>query len=590
MKSIQGKMVVLYILLVLVAMEIIGVQLVQRLQNYYDQNFRTTLETQANLLAGFATRYFAGEQSEAYLGDLVDDFRLQTGAQITVVDAGGMLLAASGAQQDQLGKRLQQPHIIRALSGVSATEVRRESQGKARTLYLAVPVRRHGEVVGSVGLSSSLDEVDRTLSEIKGIFLKATATALLATAALGFALARTITKPIQEVTNQAQAIADGDFDEPVTVYSQDEVGQLAAMFNHLRERLKANLTALSQEKEKVEAVLANLSDGVVALDSAGTILLINPAALRLLPLTHDASQIVGRDFAAVFPQLDLEITTSPTPTASTVELVDKYQQKRVLRVHMATFKTDPAGPGLVITLQDITDEERLEAMRREFVANVSHELRTPLTAAKSYVETILDEDETLEPGLRRRFLTVVNDEVDRMVRLIRDLLQLAQLDAGRAPLKKQPLSLPDLARKVMERFQVQARHHQLTLDFQAPDPLPPVVADRDRLDQVLANLIGNAVKYSPPRGKIQITITAETGAGVKTTVSDSGPGIPTSDQGRIFERFYRVDKARSRAQGGTGLGLSIAKQIIEAHGGTIQLASVVDEGTAVSFTLPAGSE
>ena len=584
-------MVVLYLLLVLIAMEIIGVQLVRRLQNYYDDNFRTTLETQANLLASFAARYFTGEQSEAYLGDLVDDFRLQTGAEIVVVDAGGMLLAAGGAQRGQLGKRFQQPHIIRALSGVSTTEVRREDNKKARTLDLAVPVQRGHEVVGAVGFSSSLAEVDHTLTEIKAIFLTATLTALMATAALGFALARTITRPIQEVTNQAKAIASGDFGEPVTVHSQDEVGQLAAMFNYLRQRLRENLTALSQEKEKVEAVLANLSDGVVALDAAGSIVLVNPAALGLLESDQKIHDLIGRPFAEAFPELDLKPAPAQTRAENTiVQFEDKYGHKRVLRVYMAAFKTGPAEPGLVITFQDITDEERLESMRRDFVANVSHELRTPLTTAKSYVETILDQDETLAPQLRRRFLTVVNDEVDRMARLVRDLLQLAQLDAGRIKIKKQAIHLPALVENVIERFRVQAQRSRLALTLTADESVPPVAADKDRLDQVLANLIGNAVKFTAPGGRIKITVGPAAGGQIKTTVADSGSGIPAEDQPRIFERFYRVDKARSRSQGGTGLGLSIAKQIIEAHGGHIWLTSTVGKGTEVSFTLPVSPE
>lgn len=587
-------MVVLYILLVLIAMEIIGVQLVQRLQNYYDSNFRTTLETQANLLASFAVRYFAGEQSEAYLGDLVDDFRLQTGAQITVVDAGGMVLAASGDQKEQLGKRLQQSHLTRALSGVPAAEVRRESQQRARSLYLAVPVKRGNQVVGAVGLSSSLSEVDRTLNEIKGIFLKATVSALAATGALGFALARTITEPIQEVTRQAAAIAAGDFGDPVTVHSEDEVGQLAAMFNYLRERLQENLTALSQEKEKVEAVLANLNDGVIALDPTGNIALINPAALRLLKWAGkgDQDNIGGQSWAQAFPKLDLAeaLEKAASGQVVTLNLAGEGTGGRIIRAHLAPFSADGAQPGVVITLQDITDQEKLESMRREFVANVSHELRTPLTTVKSYVETIMDEDDSLEPDLRRRFLTVVNSEVDRMTRLVRDLLQLAQLDAGRVRWQKRPLNMGALAAEVLESFQVQGDQHQLSLRLQAAPDLPPVAADRDRIEQVLTNLISNAIKFTPAGGCIQVSVAANANHMVQTSVSDNGVGIPQEDQSRIFERFYRVDKARSRAMGGTGLGLSIARQIVEAHGGSIELHSAPQEGTTVSFVLPVYTE
>ncbi len=585
-------MVILYILLVLVAMEIIGVQLVQRLQNYYDNNFRTTLETQANLLAGFAARYFTGEQNEAYLGDLVDDFRLQTGAQITIVDASGMVLAASGAQREQLGKRLQQSHLTRALSGVPTAEVLRESEQRSRSLHLAVPVKRGRQVVGAVGISSSLSEVDRTLNEIKGIFLKATASALLATGALSFALARTITKPIQEVTNQAAAIAAGEFGEPVTVYSEDEVGQLAAMFNYLRERLQQNLTALSQEKEKVEAVLANLNDGVVALDPAGKIVLINPAALHLLQAKCNAEDILARPWAEAFPEINLEsaLNKAVPGKIATVHLEGEATGGRILRAHVAPIASDAAQPGMIITFQDITDQEQLESMRREFVANVSHELRTPLTTVKSYVETILDDDDSLKPDLRRHFLTVVNDEVDRMTRLVRDLLQLAQFDAGRAHWKKRPTDLSSLAADVLERFQVQAERRQLTLELKVTKTLPQVSVDRDRIGQVLSNLISNAIKFTPAGGCIQVSVTAASENMIRTAVTDNGAGIPAEDQPRIFERFYRVDKARSRSLGGTGLGLPIARQIVEAHGGYIKLSSVLGQGTSVSFLLPAISE
>lgn len=580
-------MVVIYILLVLVAMEIIGVQLVRRLQSYYETDFRTALETQANLLAGFAGRYFSGEQPEGYLGDLVDDFRLQTGAEIVVVDASGMVLADTGETQGQLGKRLGRPELTRALAGVVGSEVRRDSETGARTMYLAVPVRRDAQVVGAVGLSSSLAEVDFTLNEIKGILLKATAFALLATVFLGFALARTITQPIQEVTRQAGAIAAGEFGQPVTVRSEDEIGQLAAAFNYLRERLRETLREISSEKEKVEAVLANLSDGVLALDPAGCIVHINPAARSLLHLRQAGEAVLGRPWEEVFPDLGLEKELARAQSGSpvTIRLQGEKTGGRILKVHLAPFKSGENQAGVVLALQDISEQEQLESLRREFVANVSHELRTPLTTIKSYVETLLDSEGTLEPGTGRRFLEVVNAEVDRMTRLVRDLLQLAQLDAGRVRWDKRPLDLARVVDDVVERFRVQAERGKLTLTVVAAKALPPVCADRDRIEQVLGNLIGNALKFTPPGGKIELHLTQE-GQMVRTAVRDTGVGIPLEDQPRIFERFYRVDKARSRALGGTGLGLSIARQIVEAHGGEMVLRSTPGEGTEVAFTLP----
>lgn len=587
MRSIQGKIVLIFILLVIVAMEIISVQLTRRLQSYYETNFRTALETQANLLAGFAVRYFSGEQPESYLGDLVDDFRLQTKAQIVVVDAGGMVLAGTGEARAQLGKRLQQPELTRALAGLAASEVRRDTVTGARILHLAVPVRREGQVVGAVGLSSSLAEVDRTLNEVKGILLKATAFALLATIFLGFALARTITQPILEVTRQAAAIAAGRFGEPVTVYSKDEIGQLAAGFNYLRERLRETLDEISSGKEKVEAILANLTDGVLALDPGGRIVHINPAARNLLRLQQPAAAVLGRPWQEVFPELGLEkeLERVQAGGSASVRLEGEKTGGRMLKIHLVPFKGGSAQAGVVLTLQDVTEEERLESLRREFVANVSHELRTPLTTIKSYVETLLDNEDTLDPAVSRRFLTVVNAEVDRMTRLVRDLLQLAQLDAGQVRWDKRPLDMGQVVQEVAERFRMPAERAGLTLTVRRPENLPPVIADRDRVEQVLANLISNAIKFTPAGGWVELCLTRD-GQVVRTTVADSGVGIPYEDQPRIFERFYRVDKARSRALGGTGLGLSIARQIVEAHGGEISLASEPGKGTEVTFTLP----
>jgi two-component system sensor histidine kinase VicK len=591
LRSIQGKMVIIYILLVLVAMEIIGVQLVRRLESYYETNFRTTLETQANLLAGFALRYFSGDETESYLGDLVDDFRLQTGAQIVVVDAAGMVLAATGEGSSQVGKRFQQHEFTRALAGVTASEIRHAGTAGERILYLAVPVQRENQTVGAVGLSSSLVEVDKTLNEIKGILLKATTVALLATVLLGFALARTITQPIQEVTRQAAAIAEGDFGQPVRVYSKDEIGQLAAGFNFLRERLQQTLSEISSGKEKVETILANLNDGVLALDPDGNVLHINPAARNLLRLREPSSNILGRPWDEVFPKLGLaeELKKVQQGVATTSRLEGVLAGERVLRVHLAPFKSSSNLAGVVITLQDITEQEKLESMRREFVANVSHELRTPLTTIKSYIETMLDAEESLDEATSRRFLKVAVSEVDRMTRLVRDLLQLAQLDAGRMRFDKRPLDLAQLLHEVAERFSMQIQQRDLQLTLEIAPHQPRALADRDQIEQVLANLISNAIKFTASGGRINLGL-SQRGAFLTVTVRDSGVGIPAEDQPRIFERFYRVDKARSRALGGTGLGLSIARQIVEAHGGEIRLESTPGEGTKVSFTLPIVTE
>ncbi|HHW56036.1 MAG: ATP-binding protein [bacterium] len=585
-KSIQWKMGLLYFLLILIAMQVIGVQLLQSLQQYYENNYADGLTAQGELIGGLLRRYFTESLQEDYIASLVGEFRLETGAEIIVLDSNGVVLGASQGRSYLVGKRWGQPEISRALTGIKGQEIRWDPIRQERLMSTAIPVLDGRETVGVVYLSGSLAEIDRTLQDIRTFLLSATAIALIITAIIGAGLARTITRPIQEVTQKAALIAAGDFDQRITIRSADEIGQLGETFNYLSSRLQETLREIAHQKNKVEAILTNMNDGVLALDEGGSLIHSNPAACRMLGLKEE--EALGKPWQEipVLEQLEpvLEEVWAHKKNIST-QLVVVQKNPRVIQVHLT-----PLGDvgenlrGTVIALHDITEQEKLESMRKDFVANVSHELKTPITTIKSYVETLLDGAVTDEK-LVIPFLNVVATETDRMARLVRDLLQLSQLDYEEVRWEKRPLALPELVQNAARRWLVEMEKKKLCLALDLAPDLPLVLADKDRVEQVLENLLSNAVKFTPEGGSITITGAAEENF-VRVVIADTGIGIPPEDQSRIFERFYRVDKARSRSQGGTGLGLSIAQELIRAQGGDITLDSEPGKGTRVSFTLP----
>lgn len=342
--------------------------------------------------------------------------------------------------------------------------------------------------------------------------------------------------------------------------------------------LNTSMSDMAAEKNKVETILLYMTDGVVAFNADGELIHINPAAMKLLSVTEEN---VG-SFDELFARLGTDFTIGQflylfkEPVERSIDYGDRH-----FMAYLAPLVSENKVGGVVAVFQDYTKQQKLDNARREFVANVSHELRTPITVVKSYAETLMDyreHDETEE-----HFLTVIDSETDRMTRLINDLLTLSRLD-NRTELKKTEFSLTELLRSVCERLSIEAGEHRQTLVQEIGD-VPLMTADRDRIEQVVINIIGNALKYTPDGGTVRVSCKAD-GDRAHLTVSDSGIGIPAEDLPRIFERFYRVDKARSRAQGGTGLGLAIAKEIVDAHGGDIRIESAEGKGTSVYITLP----
>ena len=584
-KSVQWKIVFIYSLLILFAMQLFAVYLTQSLERYYLNNYSRNLESQGLLLANFLERYLvSGDEGEAIDGLVLEYSRYAGTIDIMVLDSFGRVLSSSSLDHSMRGQRMFQQEITRALSGSRSEETRLDPETKERVKYLALPVQSGEKTLGVVYLMGSLEPIYATLREIQYLFLTGAILVIGITVLLGFILAKTITGPIQEVTTKAAQIAHGDFRQRIKVRSQDEIGRLGEMFNYLSRQLEATLREISTEKGKVEAILHHMTDGIVALTRDGRVMHLNPTARRLLgiaegmePATEQLAQLVaGVDLLALL--------SSGKQESREVSL---HAQKRSLLVSYVPFHTQELAEasffGVLIVLHDMTKERELIRFQQEFVANVSHELRTPLTTLKSYTETLLS-GAMYQPDVCLSFLSTMEKETERMVRLVKDLLVLSQLDYQQVAWRKRCQRLDEVVAEVMHELRVKFQQNR-RVNVSLPRDAVTLCFDRDKIKQVLINVSQNAYKYTSSGGQVAVSL-ERTDVDVIIRVLDDGIGIPLEEVQKVFERFYRVDKARSRDFGGTGLGLSIAREIVEAHNGSIVLHSDLDQGTEVVIRLP----
>ncbi|AMA71479.1 MULTISPECIES: cell wall metabolism sensor histidine kinase WalK [Aneurinibacillus] len=592
-QTVQWKIVILYLLLILIAMQVIGAYFIRSAESYYLNNFNETLNTQANLLAVNVEKYLEEEMvPREDIDNLIHNLFALRNADVQLLDQNGIVLTTTEENKAFIGQKNTRAEVNMALLGTRNESIQYNPETRQRVKVLALPIKKGTKILGVLYMVASMEEVYHTMRQINGIFATGTGIALLLTAALGIVLARTITTPVKEITRQATAMANGDFNRQVRIYSEDEIGQLGETFNLLTRRLKQALSQTEAEKEKLSSILANMSDGVIAADGDRNIILVNKPAQRILGVSYKT--VLGKNLYEVLsiPGDSDERDSLFEENGSLLMDMNVEGEERLIRFSFTVLKNraEQKHAGIIAVLQDVTEQKALERERQEFVANVSHELRTPLTTLKSYLEA-LEEGVVDDPELSRRFLRVLLNETDRMTRLVTDLLQLSRYDAGQYNFDFQPVNVPELLQDVVERFALQSRQEniELQLDFPAHD-LPPVKADRDNIIQVLDNLISNAMKYSNENTKVMIQACEVGEKYVRIDIMDEGMGIRKRDLTRIFERFYRVDKARSRSMGGTGLGLSIARQIVLAHGGTIEIDSEWQKGTRVSFTLPVYEE
>ncbi|MCM3168367.1 cell wall metabolism sensor histidine kinase WalK [Peribacillus frigoritolerans] len=593
-RSIHFKFVLIYVLLIFVAMQIIGVYFVGELEENLVGNFTKSIKGHVNLLT-----YSIGEEMEKERGE--EDPTLEEAidailrdrdnssndiSEVRVIDTRSRRVIGTSAQgnQDIVGKKTTEVLIKNTLTfGKEDSDIFRDKKTGRRLWVLSTPIEANGGVIGAVYVIAEMENVFEQMDEINSIFMTGTAIALVITAILGILLARTITRPMSDMRKQALVMAKGNFSRKVRVYGDDEIGQLAVTFNNLTKKLQESQSSTEGERRKLSSVLANMTDGVISTDRRGRVNLINEPAAQLLNVSSETVmnqpiiEVLGLEEEYKFEDL-LEERES---------IILDYSKKNypfVLRGNFSVIQKETGFVnGLITVLHDITEQEKIESERREFVANVSHELRTPLTTMRSYLEALAEgawKDEEIAPS----FLSVTQNETERMIRLVNDLLQLSKMDSKDYRLKTGWVNFNKFYDHIIDRFEM-TKNDDITFKRDLPKEAYFVDIDEDKITQVLYNVISNSLKYSPEGGQVTFRVRASDGF-IIVSITDQGVGIPKNVIDKIFDRFYRVDKARARNLGGTGLGLAIAKEMVVAHGGKIWAESVDGKGTTVFFTLP----
>ncbi|MBP3634053.1 MAG: HAMP domain-containing protein [Oscillospiraceae bacterium] len=577
MRSLRTKMVMILVLLILALMTVVGAFLINGVGNYYiddfyvqmEQTFSQSFISQLQELAASETG--SPERMKELLmaqSDLGIDLSQRN---VYVLDSQGSVLASSN-QEMTVGLT---SNVLKAMNG----EVGLDSAISAEIMDLAVPIEG-GETDYIVYVLDNKLAVNNLTGELFSIIVQSLILGLVICVILAFLLSQILITPITALTTGTRQVAAGEFSQKLEVTSRDEIGTLTRNFNHMSQVLQNTISQVENERTKLSTLFLHMTDGVVAFNPAGTVIHCNPAATRMLSKNLD----VTATFEEVFGQ-DTEFSKLLTLKRSEYLECQKRVGERELELFMAPFSSDQSVGGAMVVIHDVTEQRKSEQTRREFVANVSHELRTPLTNVKSYAETILSAGDDLPKELRENFLGVIVSEADRMTRIVKDLLTLTKFDYGKMEMNISRFAFKEAIENVYKAVALDAQNHGHTLTLECPEDLPHVDGDRERLEQVIMNLVSNAIKYTADGGKISI-VAWEGRKHVYLRISDNGIGIPEKDLPRLFERFYRVDKARSRESGGTGLGLSIAKEILTQHQGDIRIESVYGEGTDVTITLP----
>ncbi|MDH8678492.1 ATP-binding protein [Fusibacter bizertensis] len=582
LRSIRSRFTIIYFLLVFIAMIIAGIFIVQSLEDYNLNVVSKRLDDISQIMMSELAKVETDDLSEVKveLQETLDrhvDIGLRE--EMFIIDSKTHDIIATSTENinRDVTEILNDNLVIEGLIG-NTIEKNIELSQSVKTKDKVYPIFKNNKQLGVIYLRYDLNDIYESISMARMIIFRAIVTSLLVTIVIGFIISKSITDPINEVTKKATLLAEGDFNQFVEIKSEDEIGTLSSTFNFLAGELKRGISEITREKSKLEAIINYMEDGLIAINAEGKIIHSNPKAIKMLANEDQFDDDLIGDLLSIYNSGRVESGVG-TKTITAKGLV--------LKVNFAPFLDEESNRvGIVFVLQDITEAQKLENMRREFVANVSHELKTPITSIKSYTETIL-EGRVDDPELQKVFLEVVNTEADRMSRLVSDLLELSNFDSNSTKIKKSVQNLDVLIDNCILKLQVTADQKKQV--FTKHYSIPPIVAniDKDKIEQVILNILSNAIKYSVEAGTIDIELRlGEDETEFDIVIRDTGMGIPDEDLGRIFERFYRVDKARTRAHGGTGLGLSIAKEIVEAHQGRIRIESEVNYGTKVTICLP----
>lgn len=594
LQSLHIKLVVIYVLLIIIGMQIIGLYFTNNLEKELTKNFKTNINQQIKSINyDIRTVYNENKSSpnkiQKEVQKVVDEYALRTEIDtIRFIDDSEVILATSNdTTKENINQKINDKQIQNSLSLGKTNDrikLRDDPDGKVRVWVKNFPIKDNNKILGVIHIEESIESVYAQLMKINSIFIIGTGLSLLITIILGFFIARTITKPIADMRNQALEMSKGNYTNRVKVYGNDEIGELALTFNNLSKRVQEAQANTESEKRRLDSVITHMSDGVIATDRRGRVRIVNEMALKMLDMNKD--DVEGRHVLDILA-IEAHYSLDELQDIAGGIIIDINEKERlIVRASFSTIIQDTGFiTGYIAVLHDVTEQHHVENERREFVANVSHELRTPLTSMRSYIEA-LEEGAWKDENLAPQFLSVTREETDRMIRLVNDLLQLSKMDNTDDNLNKELIDFNMFIHKIINRFEM-SEGKNATFIRDIPKNGIFVEIDPDKMTQVFDNVITNALKYSKGRKKVEFHVKQNTLFNRMTIqIKDNGIGIPLNKVDKIFDRFFRVDKARTRKMGGTGLGLAISKEIIEAHNGRIWANSKEGYGTSVYITLP----
>jgi len=584
--SLRGRMVMTALVATAVVLGVMLLLAGPILERRARDDAFASLTAEARLMARVVEDALAGGASKGDLDGRVDAAAREVDARVTIIGADGRVLAdssLSGAALSAVENHGGRAEVVGALAGRVSRAERVSATVGVRLLYAAVPIYRAGEVAGVARLSRGSERIE---AQGKALWRSGALAGLIALAASGLVsllLSAGLGRSLAEIMQTARQLASGDLAARIRVSREDELGELARIVNHSADELQQRLAEIARDRGRTDAILSAMDDGVLAVDHRGIVMLANPSLARAMALRSP----FGRHYLETIRQPEVAALVEDvlrTADRCSIE-VEILALRRSFTITGVPFPGVEGAPhGAVLTFNDTTERQQVDAMRRDFVANASHELRTPLTSIRGFVEALEDGAKD-QPGTAERFLGKIRTHADRMAALVEDLLELSRLESSARAPEPDETRPGEVAADVVASFAEQAGRKPLTLRHEERG-VGAVYTDRERLRRILENLVDNAVKYTPAGGSVVVTTTAGPDGSARIEVKDDGPGIEAEHRERIFERFYRVDKARSRELGGTGLGLAIVKHLAESIGAEVTLESEPGRGSSFTVLLP----
>ncbi len=596
-RSIHFKIPLLFIFLLLIALQLIATNFLRQLELQTINNFQEQVQLQVGYLKNTIQPILAQDTTEEAKEELIYQILQDYPAgnyivETRVVDAQGYILGTTDqSAQSLVGTKSTETDIQQTLLLNSSTNYEYTSDN-IRYWKLVSPIEQansNSQVLGALSIRTNIESSYKQVQNIGIIFINASLVAIGITIVVTFLISQGITRPIEAMKHQTERIADGNYTGEVKIYGDDELGQLGQAINDLSTKVKEAQETTESERQRLDSVLRHMSDGVIATDRRGRVVIVNNAALDILNIQSE--NLIGKPIMDI---LKLDESWSfrnllETQDENVMQIVEE-DSGSVIQCEFSVIQRDSGFiSGLVCVLTDITEQEKIDRERRNFVSNVSHELRTPLTSIRSYTEALVD-GAWENPDIAPNFLNVIETETNRMMRMITDLLNLSRMDENRLGLEKEFINMNALIEHIVDRFDMvlqsepyRNKNYRILKDITLRDLW--VEVDQDKMTQVIDNIINNAIKYSPDGGRIIVRL-METHNNLIVSISDEGLGISRKDIPHLFDRFYRVDKARSRQMGGSGLGLAIAKEVVQLHGGKIWVNSVEDKGSTFYISLP----